>query len=157
MSGHGSDLGARLRTARESRGLTVADIAAATKISPTALVAIERGEFERLPGGVFRRGYLRAFAGEVGLDADDIVDEFQRRFEPPAVAELLVQQRATRRHRVVATRRIVATVAVALLLALGLIAWLSAGPSDTTPDDASAPAPAELTSGRRDAASSANG
>ena len=84
-----TDIGSRLRQARELRGLTLRDIAATTKISMMALVAIEQNDFERLPGGVFRRGYVRAFAAEVGLDADELAREYRARFEPqPAVAQL---------------------------------------------------------------------
>ncbi len=81
-----TDIGSRLRQAREHRGLTLRDIAATTKISMTALVAIEQNDFDRLPGGVFRRGYVRAFAAEVGLDADELAREYRARFEtqPPA-------------------------------------------------------------------------
>ena len=81
-----TDVGSRLRQAREQRGLTLRDIAATTKISMTALVAMERNDFDRLPGGVFRRGYVRAFAAEVGLDADELAREYRARFEtePPA-------------------------------------------------------------------------
>jgi cytoskeletal protein RodZ len=61
------DIGSRLRQAREQRGLTLRDIAATTKISVLALVAIEQNAFDRLPGGVFRRGYVKAFAAEVGF------------------------------------------------------------------------------------------
>jgi hypothetical protein len=47
------------------------DIANITKISPAALNALEHNDFARLPGGVYSRAYVRAFAAAVGLDADD--------------------------------------------------------------------------------------
>jgi cytoskeletal protein RodZ len=66
--------------------LALSDIAAATKISMTALVAIEQNDFNRLPGGVFRPGYVRTFAAEVGLDGDALAREYRATFEtePPA-------------------------------------------------------------------------
>ena len=76
-----TDIGSRLRQARETRGLTLRDIAATTKISMTALVAMERNDFARLPGGVFRKAYVRAFASEVGLNADELAREYHARFE----------------------------------------------------------------------------
>jgi cytoskeletal protein RodZ len=81
-----TDIGSRLRQAREHRGLTLRDIAATTKISMTALVAIERNDFDRLPSGVFRSGYVKAFAAEVGLNADELAREYRASFEtePPA-------------------------------------------------------------------------
>ena len=61
-------LGAELRLAREARGSTLADVAASTRISGWALAAIEREQFERLPGGIYSRGFVRAYADAVGLD-----------------------------------------------------------------------------------------
>jgi cytoskeletal protein RodZ len=75
------DIGSRIRRAREQRGLTIRDMASTTKISPPALNAIECNDFERLPGGVFRRAYLRAVAAEVGLDPEELVREYRATFE----------------------------------------------------------------------------
>jgi cytoskeletal protein RodZ len=77
-----ADIGARLRQARERRGLSLRDIASVTKISMMALKAIERNEFGRLPGGLYRRAYVRSFAAAVGLDADEVAREYRSRFEP---------------------------------------------------------------------------
>ncbi len=76
-------LGETLRLAREARGLSLSDIAAMTKISTRALTAIEHEDFDRLPAGVFRRAYVKAFAGEVGLDADECVQSYVEHWEPP--------------------------------------------------------------------------
>ena len=81
------DLGDRLRSARERKGLTLSEIAARTKISVHALEAIEAEQFDRLPRGVFRRAYLRAFAGVVGLDADACVRAYADFWEPPPPPE----------------------------------------------------------------------
>jgi transcriptional regulator with XRE-family HTH domain len=76
-----TDIGSRLLHAREQRGLTLRDIANATKISMPALRAIEQNDFARLPGGLFSRAYIRAFATEVGLNADALVLEYRATFE----------------------------------------------------------------------------
>ena len=76
-----TDIGSQIRQARELRGLTIRDIANTTKISTAALNAIEQNDFARLPGGVFSRAYVRAFATEVGLDADELTREYRARFE----------------------------------------------------------------------------
>jgi len=70
------DLGLKLKRAREERGIALRDIAARTKISVTALEALERGEFHRLPGGIFSRAVVRSYAAEVGLDPDTTVENF---------------------------------------------------------------------------------
>jgi cytoskeleton protein RodZ len=75
------DLGAQLKRAREKRGVRLKDIATRTKISVAALEALERNDFTRLPGGIFGRAFVRAYASEIGLDADSIVAAFQVQLE----------------------------------------------------------------------------
>lgn len=94
-----TDIGSRLRQARETRGLTLRDIATTTKISMTALVAIEHNDFARLPGGVFRRAYVKAFAAEVGLNADDLAREYRVRFETELSAGPLLRHEAAWKRR----------------------------------------------------------
>ena len=77
-----SDIGADLRRARIGRKQSVEDIAQATKITPTLVRAIESEAFAKLPGGLFTRGFLRAYAREVGLDPEEIVERYRAEFEP---------------------------------------------------------------------------
>jgi transcriptional regulator with XRE-family HTH domain len=75
-------VGAQLRRARESRGLTVRDVADRTKISSRQIDAIESEHYEKLPGGIFGRGYVRAVADALKLDADAIVEAYRDETEP---------------------------------------------------------------------------
>lgn len=68
--------GETLRRERELRNVSLDEISAATKISVRFLSAIESEEFDKLPGGVFNRGFVRAFAGYLGLDEEKIVSEY---------------------------------------------------------------------------------
>lgn len=81
------DFGGTLRSARERKGVSLRHIANATKISMSALEALERNDFARLPGGIFSRSFVRAYAEEVDLDPDQTVTEFLKEagetFEPP--------------------------------------------------------------------------
>ena len=70
------NLGLELKKAREARGLTLSQVAARTKIAVTALDALERNDFSRLPGGIFGRSFVRAYALEVGTDPDETVARF---------------------------------------------------------------------------------
>ena len=70
------DVGARLRAAREARNLELRDIASTTKISISALEALEQNDFDPLPGGIFTRAFLRAYADEVGLDPEQTTRDF---------------------------------------------------------------------------------
>ena len=54
------DFGSRLRAARERRGVSLRQIATATKISVSALEALERNDLSRLPGGIFSRAFVRS-------------------------------------------------------------------------------------------------
>ncbi len=69
-------IGSELQQAREQRGLTLVQISERTKIRVPMLRAIERDDFRQLPGGVISRGFVRLFAREVGLDADEIGARF---------------------------------------------------------------------------------
>ena len=81
------DLGTELRKGRERRGMSLAVLAATTKIGIATLQAMERGDFARLPGGVFTRGFLRAYAREVGLDPEEVVRQYLAEFEPSRPTE----------------------------------------------------------------------
>jgi cytoskeletal protein RodZ len=74
-------LGLELKKARDLRGITLRDMAARTKISITALEFLERNDFSRLPGGIFGRAFVRAYAVEVGLDPDATVIRFAELLE----------------------------------------------------------------------------
>lgn len=77
------DLGRRLRDVREAAGMLLEELSARTKIKVSMLEAIERGELTRLPGGLFTRGFLRAYAHEVGLDPESVIDDYRAVYEPP--------------------------------------------------------------------------
>jgi cytoskeleton protein RodZ len=70
------DLGSTLRDARERRGLSLTQLSSTTKIPLTQLEAMEANVFELVPPGIFLRGFLRAYAREVGLDPRQIIDQF---------------------------------------------------------------------------------
>jgi cytoskeleton protein RodZ len=69
--------GENLRREREMRGITLQEISAATKISVRFLKSIENEEFSRLPGGIFNRSFVRAYARYLGLDEDPLMEEYQ--------------------------------------------------------------------------------
>jgi cytoskeletal protein RodZ len=77
--------GAKLRDARERRGVSLRQIANATKISIAALEALERNDISRLPGGIFSRAFVRSYAVEVGLDPETTIQEFIAQFPNDSV------------------------------------------------------------------------
>jgi cytoskeletal protein RodZ len=68
--------GEKLRQQRELRGLSLEAISTTTKISTRMLRAIEAEHFDQLPGGVFNKGFVRAYARQVGLDEDEAVADY---------------------------------------------------------------------------------
>ncbi len=81
------DFGAKLREARERRGLSLRVIADTTKISVGFLEALEKNDISRLPGGIFSRAFVRAYANEVGLDPEQTIAEFITRFPVETVTQ----------------------------------------------------------------------
>jgi cytoskeletal protein RodZ len=85
------DLASKLRRAREQSGVTLREIADATKLSTRTLAALETNRIEQLPGGIYRRAIVRAYASHVGLDPEATLQEFLRDHpdEVPSWAELM--------------------------------------------------------------------
>jgi cytoskeleton protein RodZ len=70
------DFGDKFRKARESKELSLDDVSNVTKISRRMLQAIEEEQFDKLPGGVFNRGFIRAYAKHLGLNSEDAVNDY---------------------------------------------------------------------------------
>jgi cytoskeletal protein RodZ len=77
-----TDIGATLREFRERSGVTLEQLSRTTKISVPTLRHIEQNDIDELPSRVFVRGFLAAYAHEVGLNGDDVVHHYFRQFEP---------------------------------------------------------------------------
>lgn len=91
-----SEFSARLRRQREVSGRTLRQIAESTKLGVRTLEALERGDLTRLPPAIFRRAVVRAYAREIGLDAEQTLKEFLEvapdgRPAPGATAQLVVE------------------------------------------------------------------
>jgi cytoskeleton protein RodZ len=74
------DFGKTLREARERKGVTLRQIANATKLSVGQLEALERNDLAKLPGGIFSRGIVRSYATQVGLDPEKTIQDFIAHF-----------------------------------------------------------------------------
>lgn len=71
-------LGARLKEERELRGISLEEISRVTKISPHLLHAMESDAWDKLPGGIFTRNFIRLYTSHLGLEAERWVDEFKQ-------------------------------------------------------------------------------
>jgi cytoskeleton protein RodZ len=68
--------GDKLKLEREKRKITLEEISASTKIGTRMLQALEGEKFGQLPGGIFNKGFVRAYARAVGLDEDQAVADY---------------------------------------------------------------------------------
>jgi transcriptional regulator with XRE-family HTH domain len=72
--------GPRLRRERERRGISLEHIALLTNVGVELWTGLEQNDFSLWPGGIFARAFIRDYANAVGLDADELVDDFCRLF-----------------------------------------------------------------------------
>lgn len=88
-------LGEKLRLAREERGISITEVAEATRISPHYLQAIEVDDYRTLPGGIFNKGFIKSFAKYVGVDETSALADYARIINAdggPEAAESLSKQ-----------------------------------------------------------------
>ena len=88
--------GARLRSQRELKRVSLDEISRQTKIKVSLLEALERGDLTYWPHGLFGRAYIRAYAQAVGVDAEPIVRKFLE-LHPDPPDELFTADAAARR------------------------------------------------------------
>jgi cytoskeletal protein RodZ len=70
--------GEQLRLAREARGISLKEISEQTRISTQYLEAIEKDEYKKLPGGIFNRSFVKAYARSVGFDENEAIEAYKR-------------------------------------------------------------------------------
>ncbi len=123
-------VGQQLKQARERKGLSDADIAQAQHLRPAIIQAIEAGDYSQVDSELFLKGYVRAYAKQVGLDDNAVIAELDRELEPlrqqreqEVQANPLVDiERRRRRKRQIA--RAVMLLAVAALAGYLILAYL---------------------------------
>lgn len=133
-----TDFGATFKKARESKGISLNQIAIETRISTRFLMAIENEEFNLLPGGIFNRGFIRTYAQRVGLDPEQAVADYERvadYHEPAAEPMRAMSARAKPKDRNLYP------VAVGALLLLIVIFYVATRQTTTTPLSQPAPPP----------------
>lgn len=148
-----SGFGDELRLQREMRGITVREISEVTKISVRFLEAIEAEDFAILPAPVFTRGFIREYAKQLGVEADDLVDRYmqivrrERRIEEAERAEMA--DRISGKHHFGSRWPMVFLLVVGLVsigVAIGLYSHLGVPwESSATVPVATSPAPASVT------------
>jgi transcriptional regulator with XRE-family HTH domain len=119
MPGPVFDIGASLAAARETRGMSLADAERLTNVRGKYLSALERGDFDALPGRTYARAFLRTYATALGLEADRFVAAFEEMVPEPEEDTIVVGTPA--RTRAIRPSYLGALVAVAVVV--GVAAW----------------------------------
>lgn len=138
-------VGERLRAAREARQASLREIAATTKISVSALEALEQTDLSRLPGGIFTRAFVRSYATEVGLDPEETMRDFVAEIDEAQVAESAPSDSDRRTHdpfqsqqRIAGAGLILFLVGLPVALLLAFLGMRDTSVSDETADSTSA-------------------
>ena len=136
-------VGARLREAREKRGVSLRQISNSTRISVMSLEALERSDLSRLPGGIFTRAFIRAYAQEVGSNPDRTIEDFIAELPAEAVTANVRSLTIEDGEKLESDRLAFVTAARLVLMSLPLMALaIYYGNNRTSTDDsygASAP------------------
>jgi len=148
--------GEKLRVEREKRKITLEQISASTKIGTRMLQSLEEDKFNQLPGGIFNKGFVRAYSRCVGLDEDQAVaDYLQASGDAPPVSTEIVAREDADRESAENIRRLEAVsdapvrslpwglfAALLLIVALALSFWSYHRRENTKPSIQSTPTPA---------------
>lgn len=117
-------IGQTLASAREKAGLTVEQVAAATRIRRTLVMDIERDDFASSGGDFYARGHVRTIAQKVGLDPAPLLAEFDAarpEAAPPRATDVFESETAARPERRGPNWSAAMAVAVAVVLVYGVV------------------------------------
>jgi cytoskeleton protein RodZ len=140
----GLPVGEYLKRVRESRGVRLDDASRVTKIGKGYLIAIEEGQFEKLPNAAYIKGFLRLYASFLSLSGDEVLQMYER--SVPQAAPPQAEPHTERPHVEIIERAKLGGpsrwLIPALLLALVIIAAILLSDNDEKTARPQAPAPA---------------
>ena len=94
-----ASFGPILQRERQQRGITLDDVARATRLARRYLLALENESLNDLPGGPYNRAYLRTYAEYLGLDADSLVRDYDKAGRLVVEPDAMAAMRAVIQHR----------------------------------------------------------
>jgi cytoskeletal protein RodZ len=141
-------IGAYLKNERETRKLSLEEVSSTTRIPRGTLKSLEENRFEELPSGVFVRGFIKAYASAVAIDADGVLARFdEERPEAPTPSPLST---VPRRRRWGGLVLVITTVAVfALIIATFALARRAPAQDDAIELSSALPCRVEATRAER--------
>ncbi len=119
------NFGERLKRERELREVSPNEVVVATRISLRFLQALENEDWDKLPGGIFNRGFVRSIAQYLGLDEEDLLAEYDLAHgEQSPEAQLAAESRIPAPPRWIPVALALGAVAIiAALVAVGVYTW----------------------------------
>src|SRR5579871_92741 len=119
-------LGQRLKEERVAKGLTVEQVATATKIRPQFIIAIEQGRYKSLPSKAYAQGFVKNYIAFLGMPLRDAMAMFRREFDEREYVDVLpesfTRQRKIPMHRINWYRTAVSIIVIFLVL-LGFLVF----------------------------------
>ena len=97
-----TEIGTRLKEAREAKGYTLSDLQEITKIQKRYLVGIENGDYDSIPGAFYVRAFIRQYAEAVGLDPDELLETYKNEVPstPSMEATTVIPAQRQKRNRI---------------------------------------------------------
>ena len=118
-------LGEKLRQAREERGISIGEVAEQTRISSLYLKSIEDDNYKPLPGGIFNKGFVKAYAKYVGVDEHEALQDYARLVAQ--TDESLADEPPRYRPEVLTDDRSVSSLAPTIIFAGIILALMTGG------------------------------
>lgn len=118
-----ASIGDTLKQAREKRGIAIADVHGATKITPQNLIALEEDRLEAFPNRVYARAFLRDYANFLGLDSAPLLEQYELRFAPEEQDSPAKPNQASSRSVDGAGTLVRAFAIVVILVVVALAVW----------------------------------
>mgnify|MGYP001812439169 CR=1 FL=1 len=114
-------IGRVLKQEREERRLSIEELSSTTRIPRKTLERLEEDRFEDLPSGVFVRGFIKAYASAVQIDADEVLARFDEQRPETAVPPPLASVESSRSHRAILIALATAALFVIIVATFALV------------------------------------
>ncbi len=117
-------VGERFALERKRKGLTIDEVAKGTKIRPNFLIALEKGDYKKLPSSAYIKGFITNYAQFLGLSTKETLALFRREFNEREFLDVLPESFTNQKPRMFAGFRLSRAaiyVAVILILVLGFV------------------------------------
>lgn len=133
-------IGQLLKSERETRQLSLEEVSSTTRIPRKALQSLEEDRFEDLPSGVFVRGFIKAYASAVDIDAGEVLDRFDERHRETLPPPPLATFQSRRRYGAIV---LALTTAALFAIIVATFALVRRAPAQNEPIELSSAAPCQ--------------